>query len=220
MSLESSNVVFAVDYTAANQTQGEVSFHGRSLHTIDPNRALDNPYEEIMSRIGRVMNEFDDDQCIPVYGFGDATTTSKSVFSLTPAAAGCRGFRDALQQYRNRTPYVSMAGPFNLAPAIRATIALAQQAEKSFHLLFIIAANGDLTPECERDTIAAIVEAANHPIGQPATDSPVLRVAYGSQRCSCASVCVWQPLWCLVLATDHGCVEYDALTCRWLISMR
>lgn len=47
---------------------GKNSFNRQSLHHTgsDP-----NPYEEAISIIGKTMAEFDDDNLIPCFGFGD-----------------------------------------------------------------------------------------------------------------------------------------------------
>ncbi|CAH0515200.1 unnamed protein product [Peronospora belbahrii] len=84
MNLESSNLMFAVDYTTANLTCGEKSFDGKGLHSLDPIGKIVNPYEEVLSRLGRVLAEFDDDRSIQIWGFGDAKTLDDAVFSFTP----------------------------------------------------------------------------------------------------------------------------------------
>jgi Copine len=53
----------------SNEWTGKVSFGNRSLHsTRGPGL---NPYEEAMSCVARTLAPFDDDDEIPVYGFGD-----------------------------------------------------------------------------------------------------------------------------------------------------
>lgn len=56
--------------------QGETTFNGRNLHQIGPEP---NHYEIAISTIGRTLAKFDDDNMIPVYGFGDSRTTDKQV---------------------------------------------------------------------------------------------------------------------------------------------
>eukprot|EP00798_Chlamydomonas_sp_ICE-L_P016475 gene16475-22697_t len=58
--LESSNLIIAVDFTMA-QT---------------------GPYERAINIIGKTLNNFDEDNLIPCYGFGDTSNRDKGVFSF------------------------------------------------------------------------------------------------------------------------------------------
>jgi hypothetical protein len=49
---------------------GKNSFHRQSLHHIGSGL---NPYEQAISIIGKTMAEFDDDNLIPCFGFGDGS---------------------------------------------------------------------------------------------------------------------------------------------------
>merc|ERR1711959_605566 len=63
--LESSNLILGVDFTKSNKWTGKLSYGGRSLHDITPGRS--NPYEQVISVIGRTLEEFDDDRLIPAF---------------------------------------------------------------------------------------------------------------------------------------------------------
>lgn len=52
----------------SNEWTGKHSFNGQSLHQIS---SQPNPYEEAASIIARTLAPFDDDNEIPVVGFGD-----------------------------------------------------------------------------------------------------------------------------------------------------
>ena len=52
----------------SNEWTGKHSFAGQSLHKISSQL---NPYEEAASIIARTLAPFDDDNEIPVVGFGD-----------------------------------------------------------------------------------------------------------------------------------------------------
>jgi len=85
--LESSNLILAIDFTKSNQWTGKRTFNGRSLHYIDPDAPdARNPYMTTVEVIGKVLAHFDDDNLIPVLGFGDSTTLDRAVFPCARAA--------------------------------------------------------------------------------------------------------------------------------------
>ncbi|KAF4045165.1 Copine [Phytophthora infestans] len=157
--LESSDLVVGVDFTKSNQWTGEKSFGGRCLHEIDPSGVFMNPYQSVISVIGRVLEAFDDDNIIPAFGFGDVATKGNSCFPFTPGR-GCHGFEEVLRRYNEITPTLKLSGPTNFAPVIKETIRAVQQ-NGGYHILVIIA-DGQVTNE--EDTRNAIVEASNWPI--------------------------------------------------------
>ena len=57
----------------SNEWTGKHSFNGQSLHQIS---SQPNPYEEAASIIARTLAPFDDDNEIPVVGFGDGEHTA------------------------------------------------------------------------------------------------------------------------------------------------
>ena len=156
--LESSNLLIGVDYTKSNTWTGKRSFNGYSLHTIFQNGM--NPYQKVIDIIGRTLEPFDDDKLIPVYGFGDVTTTDRSVFSFMPNDQPCDGFQQVLQRYNEITPSVKMSGPTNFAPLIRKAIEIVK-GTRQYHILLIIA---DGQVDAEKATKAAIVEASHYPL--------------------------------------------------------
>ena len=107
--LESSNLVVGIDYTKSNLHNGARTFGGKSLHHISSNAYESNPYERTISVLGRVLAEFDDDNLIPAFGFGDVFTSDKSVFPFYPNQP-CQGFEDVLRRYREITPGIKLSG--------------------------------------------------------------------------------------------------------------
>ncbi|CAJ0581337.1 unnamed protein product, partial [Mesorhabditis spiculigera] len=155
--LESTNLVFGIDYTASNKYQGEDSFGGRSLHTIHPN--VKNPYQQVISILGRTLAPFASTNAIPVYGFGDAKTSDWSVFPLR-ADGECKGLEEVLKAYNDITPTVDLSGPTNFAPLIYQAIEVCQRIQ-DYHILVIIA-DGQVTNE--KATRRAIVQACQYPL--------------------------------------------------------
>jgi len=158
--LESSNLIIGIDYTKSNEFTGKKTFHGQSLHFIDNNNpsAL-NPYQQVISILGKTLEVFDDDKLIPTYGFGDITTSDKKVFPFIPGKP-CFRFTEVLEKYNEITPVVVLSGPTSFAPLIYEAIKVVKDT-KSYHILVIIA-DGQVTSEAE--TKKAIVEASNYPI--------------------------------------------------------
>ncbi|ETL94149.1 hypothetical protein, variant 3 [Phytophthora nicotianae CJ01A1] len=165
MNLESSNLMFAIDYTTANLTCAEHSFDGKCLHSIDPSGGILNPYQEALTRLGRVLVEFDDDRSIQVSGFGDAKTPENAVFSFTPEnpMAGCKSFNEIWQRYHDLTPTIELGEKSaNLGPVIRHATAVAREVT-GFHMLIILLSS-HLANEHLVEAAQAIVDASKFPL--------------------------------------------------------
>lgn len=168
--LESSNLIVGIDFTKSNEWTGKASFNNRSLHAMGD---TPNPYEQAISIIGRTLARFDDDNLIPCFGFGDATTHDQSVFSFYPDNRPCDGFEQALDRYREIVPQLCLAGPTSFAPMIETAIGIVDSSGGQYHVLLIIAdgqvtrsvdtGNGQLSAQ-ERETIYAIVKASDYPL--------------------------------------------------------
>ncbi|KAF5798440.1 putative copine [Helianthus annuus] len=75
--LESSNLILGIDFTKSNEWTGSRSFHRKSLHHTGDDL---NPYEMVISIIGKTLAAFDEDNLIPCYGFGDGMVLYGSNF--------------------------------------------------------------------------------------------------------------------------------------------
>uniref|UniRef100_A0A1I7TYZ7 VWFA domain-containing protein n=1 Tax=Caenorhabditis tropicalis TaxID=1561998 RepID=A0A1I7TYZ7_9PELO len=155
--LETTNLIFGIDYTASNKYQGEESFGGRSLHTIHPH--VKNPYQQVITILGRTLAPFAGHEKLGVYGFGDATTGDWSVFNLK-GKGDCESLDEVLNVYNTVTPGVALSGPTNFAPLIYQAMEICQKS-RDYHILVIIA-DGQVTNE--RATRRAIVQACKHPL--------------------------------------------------------
>jgi E3 ubiquitin-protein ligase RGLG len=168
--LESSNLIVGIDFTKSNEWTGKISYNRRCLHDIG---STPNPYEQAISIIGRTLSAFDEDNLIPCFGFGDASTHDQEVFSFYPDNRPCNGFEEALERYREIVPTLRLAGPTSFAPIIETAIGIVDSTGGQYHVLLIIAdgqvtrsvdtQSGQLSPQ-ERDTIDAIVKASHFPL--------------------------------------------------------
>ncbi|CAI0456434.1 unnamed protein product [Linum tenue] len=168
--LESSNLIVGIDFTKSNEWTGAKSYNKKSLHHIGD--AL-NPYEQAISIIGKTLAAFDEDNLIPCYGFGDATTHDQDVFSFYPDERFCNGFEEVLSRYREIAPSLRLAGPTSFAPVIEKAMTIVEESGGQYHVLLIIAdgqvtrsvdtEHGRLSPQ-EQKTVDAIVQASKLPL--------------------------------------------------------
>ncbi|VVB14481.1 unnamed protein product [Arabis nemorensis] len=168
--LESSNLIVGIDFTKSNEWTGARSFNKRSLHFIG---SSPNPYEQAITIIGRTLAAFDEDNLIPCYGFGDASTHDQDVFSFNSEDRFCNGFEEVLARYKEIVPQLKLAGPTSFAPIIDMAMTIVEQSGGQYHVLVIIAdgqvtrsvdtENGQLSPQ-EQKTVEAIVQASKLPL--------------------------------------------------------
>ncbi|KAL4599880.1 hypothetical protein ACB092_11G159300 [Castanea dentata] len=134
--LESSNLIVGIDFTKSNEWTGAKSFQKRSLHHIGGGL---NPYEQAISIIGKTLSACDEDNLIPCFGFGDASTHDRDVFSFYPDERFCNGFEEVLRRYREIVPKLRLAGPTSFAPVIEMAMTIVEQSGGQYHVLVIIA---------------------------------------------------------------------------------
>ncbi|XP_010524289.1 PREDICTED: E3 ubiquitin-protein ligase RGLG2-like isoform X2 [Tarenaya hassleriana] len=168
--LESSNLIVGVDFTKSNEWTGAKSFNKKSLHFTGISL---NPYEQAITIIGKTLAAFDEDNLIPCYGFGDASTHDQDVFSFYPEGRFCNGFEEVLARYREIVPQLKLAGPTSFAPIIEMAMTIVEQSGGQYHVLVIIAdgqvtrsvdtETGRLSPQ-EQKTVDAIVQASKLPL--------------------------------------------------------
>ncbi|KRY45746.1 Copine family protein 2, partial [Trichinella britovi] len=155
--LESSNLIFGIDYTASNKYQGENSFDHKSLHTIDS--VIQNPYQQVITIMGKTLAPFSNGGTISAFGFGDVYTSDMSVFPLKKDGE-CHSFEEVLNVYNTITPEVILCGPTNFAPLIHEATKICKKV-KTYHILVIVA-DGQVTNE--KATRDAIVSACKYPL--------------------------------------------------------
>ncbi|CAJ2644513.1 E3 ubiquitin-protein ligase rglg2-like protein [Trifolium pratense] len=168
--LESSNLIVGIDFTKSNEWTGARSFQRKCLHHIGHEQ---NPYEQAISIIGKTLSSFDEDNLIPCFGFGDASTHDQEVFSFNDDDRFCHGFEEVLTRYRELVPQLRLAGPTSFAPIIEMAITIVEQSKGQYHVLLIIA-DGQVTRSVDTDhgqlsaqekkTVEAIVKASEYPL--------------------------------------------------------
>jgi E3 ubiquitin-protein ligase RGLG len=155
--LESSNLIIGVDYTKSNEWTGKISCNGHCQHDILSDGL--NPYQRVIGVMARTLEPFDDDHLIPAYGFGDATTTDKSIFPFYPDRP-CNGVDEVLKRYNEITPSVVLSGPTSFEPIIRAAIDTVKRT-KQYHILIIVCDGAVVNVN---ETTQAILDASNYPL--------------------------------------------------------
>uniref|UniRef100_A0A183C231 Copine domain-containing protein n=1 Tax=Globodera pallida TaxID=36090 RepID=A0A183C231_GLOPA len=83
--LEYSNLIFGIDYTRSNYYQGERTFEGKSLHSLDQNEL--NPYQQVIEIVGKTLSSFDADgiiQVLRVYNERMATIAMSGPTNFVP----------------------------------------------------------------------------------------------------------------------------------------
>ena len=143
--LESSDLIVGVDFTKSNTWTGERSFGGRCLHALPETKAAPrNPYQRVLSIMGRVLSAFDDDNLIPAFGFGDANTRDRAVFPLGGGGrtlatyTAAHGFESVLADYEASVRSCELSGPTSFAPLIKKAIEIVER-DGGYHILLIVA---------------------------------------------------------------------------------
>ncbi|CAA0815476.1 Ca(2)-dependent phospholipid-binding protein (Copine) family [Striga hermonthica] len=168
--LESSNLIIGIDFTKSNEWTGKVSFNNRSLHAVGD---VPNPYEKAIAIIGKTLAPFDEDNLIPCFGFGDATTHDQEVFSFHNDHSPCNGFEEVLACYKRIVPNLRLSGPTSYGPVVDAAVDIVERNGGQYHVLVIIAdgqvsrtvnTNEEELSTQEEKTINSIVNASFYPL--------------------------------------------------------
>ena len=160
--LESSDLIIGIDLTKSNTWQGERTFNdgkckknSTNLHRL--NDDVMNPYEHVISALGRCLEEFDDDNMIPVFGFGDVRSKEKTI--VTIGNGKNHGFEEVLLNYRACIESCKLSGGTTFHPLIDTARRIAK-AEESYHILVIICDGHIDKNKNKQKTMDAIVAAS------------------------------------------------------------
>ena len=160
------SLMIAIDFTASNGDPRD----RRSLHHLDPARQFMNPYQAAIVNVGKVLEPYDHDNKIPVWGFGariraadGSYTPVQHCFTVAEEAAGYMG---VLGVYEDVMKHVGLSGPtlfgniIDTAGVIAASTGCAQAAQK-YNILLII--TDGIINDMEA-TKAAIAMASGQPL--------------------------------------------------------
>ena len=132
----------AIDFTGSNMHPSEKD----SLHYLDMNK---NEYLHAINAVGEILQYYDSDKLIPVFGYGAVVppdvNRASHCFALngnifSPEVDGLEG---VIQVYKNALKHVNLAGPTNFAPIIKLIADMAEhqavsQAEQKYFILLLI----------------------------------------------------------------------------------
>ena len=155
------NTIIGIDFTASNEWQGKRSFSKTCLHKTSGSK-INNPYQKVLSIIGKTLSFISRDKHIYSYGFGDVVTKDHSVFPLCKDGSPCADYLQVIEAYNTAAKSVTLSGPTNFAPIINKAIDLCET-NQQYHILVLIV-DGQVSSKCEQQTIDAIVKASNYPL--------------------------------------------------------
>lgn len=154
--LEACQLIIGVDFTKSNSWNGGFPYYkDNNLHALTDKL---NPYQEVLSIMCQSLAGFDDDQLIDVYGFGDSTTTNKSVFPFQTSP--CYKLESVFNCYNVIAQSVQLSGPTSFVPIINKAIEIVKN-KNQYHILLIIA-DGEV--ENMYETMDIIREASKYPL--------------------------------------------------------
>ncbi|KAG0213436.1 Copine-5 [Mortierella sp. GBA30] len=151
----------AIDFTQSNGDPKSP----QSLHY--KNSTGENEYTRAIRSVGNILQCYDSDKRIPVYGFGARVGGQVShAFPLNgnPSNPEVDGVDGILAAYWHALTFVELYGPTNFAPVITYATEIAKQSEKHVggYTVLLILTDGAITDM--NDTIGAIRKATRHPM--------------------------------------------------------
>ncbi|XP_067010984.2 copine-8 [Anabrus simplex] len=155
------NCVIAIDFTASNGNPSSPD----SLHYIS---SVPNQYEQALTAVGEIIQDYDSDKLFPVLGFGarippDGQVSHEFHVSMNPDNPNCDGISGVLQAYKNCIRQVQLYGPTNFSPVISQVARTARDYQDgSKYFILLIITDGIITDMPQ--TTKAIVEASDLPL--------------------------------------------------------
>ncbi|XP_057372380.1 copine-8-like isoform X1 [Daphnia carinata] len=155
------NCTIAIDFTASNGDPNTPS----SLHYLGGGPTL---YEQALSAVGEIVEDYDSDKQFPVIGFGARLPPIGRVshefhVNFNPTNPYCDRVPGIIAAYRSCLSLVQLYGPTNFAPCIRHVTKFAQEYQDGSHyFILLILTDGIITDMY--DTKEAIVDASSLPL--------------------------------------------------------
>lgn len=155
------SLVVAIDFSASNGNPSNKD----SLHYIDPQRSLLNPYEKAITGVGEVMLPYDADGTFCAVGFGAKVPPSARVNHCFPVNLSAKGVDAVIDAYHQSLKEVILAGPTCLAPILdycMQEVRSRHSAPKPKYVVLLVITDGEIADMEEAKR--AIVEASSLPM--------------------------------------------------------
>jgi hypothetical protein len=155
------NCTVAIDFTASNGDPNDP----KSLHYIHAGVTL---YEQALTAVGEIIEDYDTDKQFPVLGFGArlppiGRISHEFFVNFNPNNPYCNRVAGIVAAYRSCLSAVQLYGPTNFAPCIRHVAKFANQYQDGSHyFILLILTDGVITDIY--DTKEAIVDASTLPL--------------------------------------------------------
>jgi len=156
------NCTIAIDFTASNGNPQSVA----SLHYTGS--AVPNQYEQALTAVGEIIQDYDSDRLFPVLGFGarlppDGRVSHEFFVNMHPHNPYCSGISGVLDAYRSCIRQVQLYGPTNFSPVINHVAKFAETYQDgSQYFILLIITDGVITDMPQ--TKQAIIKASTLPM--------------------------------------------------------
>ncbi|XP_067010318.2 copine-8 [Anabrus simplex] len=150
-----------IDFTASNgDPRSPDSLHYISHHP--------NQYEQALSAVGEIIQDYDSDKLFPVFGFGarlppDGRISHEFPVNMNPQNPYCDGIAGVLQAYKMCICQIQLYGPTNFSPIINQVARIAESCQDgSQYFILLIVTDGVISDMPQ--TTKAIVQASKLPV--------------------------------------------------------
>jgi Copine len=159
-----------IDFTASNG----LPHNPASLHYINSNKTMMNPYQLVIKECGDILLDYDDDKLVPVYGFGADLGYPQMKTNGVSHSFPCTGIKGTEEVYHIQGifdvyeyahKHISFNGPTFFAPLFKDIIDLTRV--RSFenpdnYNFFMIITDGEIHDMV--DTVECLVNACELPL--------------------------------------------------------